>query len=528
MNEMLTMNRRGLLKSGAVSASLAGPFAALVYADAAAANTNANGEQTAPVASPYGPISPVRDLSTGLNLLRLPRGFSYRSFGWTGDTMSDGLPTPGAHDGMAVVMETGGRNGETVLIRNHERGANSLLTIAGNPGGVYDTVNLSGNFPGGGCTVLRVRNGQLVDHRVAIGGTVVNCAGGRSLWNSWLTCEETETDLTASGGERHGYIFDVNMNPMATDATPIRDMGRFAHEAVACDPVTGYVYETEDARNEAGFYRFKPDDTSRTYGALAAGGTLQAAKVVGVDRANFLALKGIRPSSVEKVGDSFEIEWVDIADPDASPAAYEETGADNPDVGVRTVSGPFKQAREAGALRQSRLEGIWWSSKAQGFYYTDTSFGYETTGTFRAGRGLGAVWLYQPSRTDPDKGTLTLIHAASARIAGNNVDNITISPRGGILTFDDGAGVVDDQGLGNRIMGYNAQNLAYIFAKNNMLLSAADIAAMGRTGQIAPDDYRDNEFAGGTFDSRGRVLYVNIQTPGVTFAITGPWGVGNL
>ena len=34
--------------------------------------------------------------------------------------------------------------------------------------------------------------------------------------------------------------------------------------------------------------------------------------------------------------------------------------------------------------------------------------------------------------------------------------------------------------------------------------------------QIEPGDYRGAEWAGAT-------LFVNIRTPGVTFAITGPW-----
>ena len=32
----------------------------------------------------YGPLSPVADDVTGLYLLELPEGFTYKSYGWTG------------------------------------------------------------------------------------------------------------------------------------------------------------------------------------------------------------------------------------------------------------------------------------------------------------------------------------------------------------------------------------------------------------------------------------------------------------
>jgi secreted PhoX family phosphatase len=305
-------------------------------------------------------------------------------------------------------------------------------------------------------------------------------------------------------------------------------MGRFSHEAVATDPVTGFIYETEDARNVAGFYRFKPANNSRTYRSLEDGGTLQAARVLGRDRANLLALAGVRPSDVAQVGQSFAIEWETIDNPDADPGVYSETGIDNPDIGPRPASGPFIEARAKGALRMSRGEGIWWDHISDCMYVVDTSFGYEGGGERRAGRGLGAIWAYKPSRSNPDRGTLTLLYAATARVAGNNPDNITVSPRGGILTCDDGAAVVDEFGTGQRLMGFRADGLAYIFAKNNVMLSAADIASMGRTGQFPPADYRGAEFCGACFDWSGRILFVNVHAPGMTLAISGPFGRGNL
>ncbi len=64
-----------------------------------------------PGGSPYGPVFPTLDETSGLPLLELPDGFRYISYGWTGDVMSDGVKTPNLHDGMAVVAELRGRFG---------------------------------------------------------------------------------------------------------------------------------------------------------------------------------------------------------------------------------------------------------------------------------------------------------------------------------------------------------------------------------------------------------------------------------
>jgi hypothetical protein len=66
-------------------------------------------------------------------------------------------------------------------------------------------------------------------------------------------------DLT----KNHGYIFEVPAFGIGI-TTPYRDMGRFSHEALAVDPATSYVYETEDAGSTSGFYRFRPNSPGRS------------------------------------------------------------------------------------------------------------------------------------------------------------------------------------------------------------------------------------------------------------------------
>ena len=113
------VNRRAFLRGGAGligGAMLSKTLGGVSVASAATDQCSAVGSSL----SPWGAIGPRLDRETGLNLLQLPTGFSYRSFGWTGDIMDDSLATatPPLHDGMAVIQEIG--RGHLLLVRNHE------------------------------------------------------------------------------------------------------------------------------------------------------------------------------------------------------------------------------------------------------------------------------------------------------------------------------------------------------------------------------------------------------------------------
>ena len=252
-------------------------------------------------------------------------------------------------------------------------------------------------------------------------------------------------------------------------------MGRFSHEALMVDPRTGYIYQTEDAgSSDSGFYKFVPHRRGR----LESGGRLYMLAVRGQPN---LALGGFSP-----IGTRWDVRWLRIDDPTAAT--------------MRT----FAQGAAKGGAGFSRLEGAWWGEK--------TGFFLSTNG---GSVGEGQVFEY-----DPREETLTVIYDAPNANDLDNPDNLTVTPRGGLLVCEDAAG--NNFTEGERLVGLTLDGKAFTFAMNNINLSAAHNAT------VPAGDYRQNEWAGACYSPDGRWLFANIQTPGVTFAITGPWGKGPL
>jgi secreted PhoX family phosphatase len=481
----MSLERRTLLKTTAAGA-VGGPFAGLVAMPAEA--------HKPPNA---GALVPVADERDGAVRLHLPEGFRYRSFHDTEKpvVLTDGTALPGRHDGMGAFD---GPGKSVILVRNHE--VNGPGTPFG-PGAPYDS-----QAQGGTTTIQVTGTGEVIRAFTSLNGTMMNCSGGRMPWGAWVTCEETVNgpdvgpDFTGTSNvpltKPHGYVFEVPVShqPGAGQSSrqPIRQAGRFAHEAVSFDPRGGHLYLTEDNFGFAsGFYRYRAPRNPMKVGRLLDGGTLQMLKVKGVDNAHLEAQ--------QVNGTTYDVEWVDIPQPDIE---YDHTpGQTAPTPNNTALTHVSSQGWAQGAAFFSRLEGQAYDDGV--VYFTSTQGGgaAEPGNADPAGygNGSGQVWAYDVKRQQ-----LTVLFQSPGPLVLDLPDNVTTSKHGTLVVCEDN---VND----NFVRGLTRKGELFDIALNRL-----------RSGAGA--DRSNDEFAGSTFSPSGKTLFVNIQaSAGMTFAIWGPW-----
>ncbi len=418
------------------------------------------------------------------DILSLPKGFSAKVISRKGDIMNDGLFSPGAHDGMGVFSW---KDGKVILVRNHELSPGSYGSGPFDEGNklinkisvdkIYDYAKGGDRTcVGGTTTMIYDEQSQKIElEYLSLIGTVRNCSGGVTPWNSWITCEETDFrkgDIEGRLEMDHGYNFEVPASDQIglANPLPIKAMGRFVHESVAVHPTLGIVYQTED-EGEGLLYRYLPNTTPNKFGDLHKGGKLQCLSLTdwkSADTRNWEKFK-TDPFPEKK---SFNVTWIDLDD------------VESPDNDLRLRG--FKK----GAAIFASGEGM--SFGKDEVFFTASSGGKKEN---------GQVFRYVPSKFEgkPEEkdfpGTLELFLESKDNDTFRYCDNLTVAPWGDVIICEDNSDA--------RIIGITPKGQTYVIAKN-----------IG---------YRESEFAGPVFSPSGKTLFVNIQSPGLTLAITGPW-----
>ena len=422
--------------------------------------------------SPAGPVLYGDLVKDPDGLLDLPEGFSYTVLSRSGGKMTDGYKVPGKPDGMACFPQ---KDGKIALVRNHELGRGHgpngpFPDSSALPEGFDKELIFDAGGPGlvplvGGTTNLLYdpKTRKVEKEFLSLVGTDRNCAGGALPWGSWITCEET-ADLTEPDSKNHGWCFEVSADPDSglQKPVPLKALGRFRHEAVAYEEETGILYLTED-RGAGLLYRFVPEKK----GSFEAG-RLQALALVDADAPD---TRNLEPSQKQfPLNSPQPIRWIDMDKVEAPADDLRRRG------------------HKAGAALFARGEGI---TILDGQVYICCTSG----GHIRQGQ----IFRINPG----NEPTLELFLQPGESDLLANGDNICVGPHSQLVICED-------------LVNEHAAKTPHLRI----------VTPDGQIHSLARNALNRSEFAGSCFDETSQTLFVNMQTPGITFAIHGPWPEG--
>lgn len=288
-----SMNRRTFLQylgtgAAALAAATAGLGTLDGKANAATAADHMFGFKTNKVSGYFEPIE-----HTTVDELVLPKGFKYDVVAAYGDVINGNGDTFGYNSDLTVYFPIDGSDEHGLLWVNHEYTSDIWVTGPRTNGkySAAQTEKLLYNQGGSIIEVYRDADGvwkmdpkstyarrvsgltqgirltgpaagsSAVGGATTVQGTFANCSGGKTLWNTVLTCEENfeATAEDANLNETH-YGWVVEIDPFDKNAVIKKHtaLGRFNHENTAMGLAKDgrvVVYMGDD-KKDAGVYKF--------------------------------------------------------------------------------------------------------------------------------------------------------------------------------------------------------------------------------------------------------------------------------
>lgn len=414
----------------------------------------------------YGPL--VKDPE---GIIDLPVGFSYRVFSPTGERMTDGLCVPGMHDAMGAFPYIKGDGSadpdRTVLIRNHE---------------IEDAHRTTGPFKHPD-DLLGFDHAKFFDAgrgKPSRGGTttMVYNTRTRELESHWLSLAGTERNCAGGITPRNTWLTceetaSVKGERFEQDHGWVFEVPATTTPSLA-DPrpikaMGRFMHEACCTDPRTGIvYQTEDRHDGLLYryvpedrDDLHAGGRLEALRIIHTPSMDTRNWD----ERIVRTGEPMAVRWVPM----------DEVESPKDDLRYRGFN--------AGAARFARGEGMWWGDNGAYFAATTGGKGYH-----------GQLWRIIP---DPETGVdkIELFIEPEDPSVLHRADNICFSPWGDII-------VCEDENEPCRLIGVTMQGELYVIGVNSL---------------------NNAEFAGATFSGDGSTLFVNIQTPGYTLAITGPW-----
>ncbi len=395
-------------------------------------------------------------------IIDLPEGFSYKVISRRGARMSDGFNVPGQPDGMAAFE---GKDGRITLVRNHELGLGSSA---------WGPQPHAKSFP----DRVPVYDGGTEEEICYPGGTT------HLIYNPETELVEKEylslvgTDRNCAGGPTPwGSWITCEEPEFLTEGRGVRHGWCFEVKADVEGvqepvPLTGlgrFRHEAIAVDPNTGIVFLTEDRHEGLFyrfvplekGNLQAGGQLQALAIEG--QASVDSRNWLQPTIAE--GKPVTAKWIDLEQPE-SP---------NDDLRFRGA--------QAGATLFARGEGCWWGDGEVWFCCTNG-------GPNRRGQ------LFR-LRPEDDGGSLELYLQPTASDLLTNGDNLTIAHNGDVVIAED---------------------------RGDRQCSLHGVTSEGKLYKIASNRLNSSELAGVCYAPDGQTLFVNIQNPGLTLAIVGPWG----